>query len=95
MNSHIAIRLIRSIKGLSQKELAVKTLLDPSYISLLEKGKRSPSMKTFEKIAEALDVPVHLMILLSSDQLQLREISESDASYLGRHIIKLLSEINV
>lgn len=93
MNYSIAIRMIRSARNISQKELALRTQLDPSYISLLEKGKRSPSMKNLEKIAEALEVPAHLMVLLSSDQAQLKKISEDNESYIARHIINILSYV--
>lgn len=90
MEYSTAIRMLRSVRKISQKELAKKTKLDPSYISLLESGNRSPSMKNLEKIAAALEVPPHLMVLLSSNQSHLQKISENDALFMGRQILGIL-----
>jgi putative transcriptional regulator len=39
----------------TQKELAQKVGVTPEYISYLECGKKTPSMKTLNKIAEILN----------------------------------------
>jgi transcriptional regulator with XRE-family HTH domain len=62
-----AIRICRAAKGLSQKDLAAKTGVASSHISLIEAGKRSPSLATVEKICEALNVPSHLVMLLAAE----------------------------
>ncbi|KVV07499.1 XRE family transcriptional regulator [Burkholderia ubonensis] len=41
---------------LSQKDLAVQAGLDRTYISLLELGKRSPTLETIVSLAAALKV---------------------------------------
>lgn len=62
-----AIRICRAAKGLSQKELASKAGIGSSHISLIEAGKRSPSLATVEKICDALRVPSHLVMLLAAE----------------------------
>jgi DNA-binding XRE family transcriptional regulator len=52
------IREIREDKGLSQTKLADKSGLRQPQISRLEAGIHSPSFKTLEKIAKALDVTI-------------------------------------
>jgi transcriptional regulator with XRE-family HTH domain len=46
----------RRAKGLSQERLAVVSRLDRTFISLLERGQRQPSLSTLLRVAKALDV---------------------------------------
>lgn len=50
------LREIRHENKLSQEELAFKCGLDRTYISLLERGKRKPTITTVFILAEALMV---------------------------------------
>lgn len=52
----------RKKKGLSQDALATDSDLDRTYISQLERGKRTPSIETLFKIAQALGVTASGMI---------------------------------
>ena len=49
------IKEIRSEKGISQEKLALKAELDRTYVAGGENGKRNPSIKSLEKIINALD----------------------------------------
>ena len=51
------VRRLRSKKHLSQKALADKVGISVSYVSMLERGQRSPPLETVEKMAKALAVP--------------------------------------
>ena len=62
-----AIRVVRSAHGLSQRQLAERIGHSPSHLSLIESGKRNPSLKLLEEIATSLTVPMHLLTLLASD----------------------------
>lgn len=48
------LKELRSEKGLSQEALATDCDLDRTYISLLERGQRQPTISTLFKIAKAL-----------------------------------------
>jgi transcriptional regulator with XRE-family HTH domain len=48
-----SLRKIRNTYGYSQAELAELTGLHVSYISMLENGKRNPTLQTIEKLASA------------------------------------------
>ncbi len=50
------VRRLRSQKGLSQKALADNVGISVSYVSMLERGQRSPPLETIEKMARALRV---------------------------------------
>jgi len=57
------LRDLRRGKGLSQESLAFECDLDRTFISLLERGLRQPSLKTLYKLAEALEMaPSDLLI---------------------------------
>ena len=51
------VRRLRSKKKLSQKALADRIGISVSYVSMLERGQRSPPLETIEKMAKALGVP--------------------------------------
>ena len=50
------IKQLRLSKGLSQEKLALKAEIDRTYLAGVEQGKRNPSLKSLEKIVEALDI---------------------------------------
>lgn len=52
----IALREARTRAKLSQEQLALEVGLDRTFISLLERGKRQPSLCTLFTLAEKLDV---------------------------------------
>jgi transcriptional regulator with XRE-family HTH domain len=54
----LVLRQLRKRRLLSQEELAHKADLERNYISLLELGRNSASVKTIFKLAFALDVAV-------------------------------------
>ena len=46
----------RKSKGVTQEELAVMIAMDRTYIGLIERGDRNPTVRTLYKIAKALKV---------------------------------------
>ena len=52
------LRQLRQQAGLSQEKLAFDAELDRNYVSLLELGRNSASVKTIFKLAPALGVTV-------------------------------------
>jgi transcriptional regulator with XRE-family HTH domain len=50
------IKVLRELKGMSQKDLAYESDLDRSYIASVESGKRNISIVNIEKITNALKV---------------------------------------
>ena len=53
-----AIRARRESMGLSQEKLAQRCGFDRTYISMLERGKRTPSLLNLIKLAEGLHISV-------------------------------------
>lgn len=56
------LRRFRKENGLSQEELGFESGYHRTYISLLERGKKSPSLKTIFQLAKALNVEPAEMI---------------------------------
>lgn len=53
----IVLKYNRNKVGFSQEELAHKCDLDRTYISLLERGKRNPTINVLFSISAALNLP--------------------------------------
>lgn len=66
------LKRIREKKGLSQEKLALSGGLDRTFISLLERGLRQPSLKTILQLAKSLDIKpselVGLVAQLTGDE---------------------------
>lgn len=60
------IKEVRKAKGLTQERLAELVGIGTPNISYIETGKFSPSIETFEKIAEALEVKPHELYMFEA-----------------------------
>lgn len=58
-----AIKLIRIAGGIKQKDAAARLGVTPNYLSLVENGKREPSISFLKRLASVLGVPVGLFFL--------------------------------
>lgn len=58
MNIRERLLLWRGATGLTQKELGKRAGMDQAYISYMEVGRRTPTIRTIENIADALDITV-------------------------------------
>jgi transcriptional regulator with XRE-family HTH domain len=56
------VRARRHAAGLSQEALAVAAGLDRTYISMLERGERTPSLGTVLMLARALDTTMTSLV---------------------------------
>ncbi|WP_027628550.1 helix-turn-helix domain-containing protein [Ruminiclostridium cellobioparum] len=57
------VKKYRTLKGLSQEAFAEKTGLHRTYISAVEREKRSIALDNVQKIADALEVDTYLLFL--------------------------------
>jgi len=61
------LRKFRQDKGLSQESLGFRSGYHRTYISLLERGLKSPSLQTVFRLAEALEVEPYEMVKHTQD----------------------------
>jgi transcriptional regulator with XRE-family HTH domain len=58
-----AIKLVRTATAIKQGALARKLNISANYLSLIENGKREPSISFLKRLAAALGVPVGIFFL--------------------------------
>jgi transcriptional regulator with XRE-family HTH domain len=64
----VVLRRLRTEKGLSQEEFGFEADLHRTYVSQLERGLKSPSLKTLRKIAIVLGIGLtELMTLVEQE----------------------------
>lgn len=51
-----ALRKLRTERGWSQSDLALRVEMDRNYLSLIELGRSSPSVRMLMRLCSALDV---------------------------------------
>ncbi|MEQ1685300.1 MAG: helix-turn-helix transcriptional regulator [Burkholderiaceae bacterium] len=58
----VVLRALRKSKGFSQERLALDAEIERNYVSLLELGKNSVSLRIYFKLCEVLEIdPAELM----------------------------------
>ena len=92
MNIGRAIRWYRQRQGISQGDVALRADCSVSYLSLLENGKRDPTVSTVTRIAEALQVPLGTLFLVASDPAELEGIDELVVEKLRRAAVTPVSK---
>lgn len=83
MNIGHALKVCRSAKKLSLGELAGRTDLSTSYLSMIESGKREPTLSSIEKIAGAMGVPTPILLFLAADTAELEGIDPETSRRLS------------
>ena len=65
----IALREVRLSAGLSQEELAFRADVHTNYVSLLERGRKSPTLGVIVRLAFALAVSPESLVAKMSKRL--------------------------
>ncbi|MEX8510378.1 MAG: helix-turn-helix domain-containing protein [Leptothrix ochracea] len=90
MNIGHALKLTRSAKGLSLETLAERAELSQSYLSMIESGKREPTLSSIQKIATALGVPTPILIFLAADKGELEGIDPETFQRLAAAVMDVM-----
>lgn len=85
-----AIRVGRALADISQRDLSKKISVDPSLLSMLENGRRKPSLEVLQKVAVALGIPFHLFTLLASEPDEIKNADPNTVRQLALALSKLL-----
>ena len=83
MNIAHALKICRAAKKLSLDELAARADLSQSYLSMIESGKREPTLATVTKIAAALGVPTPIVLFLASEKGELEGLDPETSNRLS------------
>ena len=84
-----AIRALRILHDLRQKEFAERVGMAKSYLCQLEKGKKMPSFLMMKQISGSFGIPIHHFIILSDEIDPEEEISKDELEKLPK-IIRLI-----
>ena len=64
----MVLRKVRLSQGISQELLAERSQLHPTYVGLVERGCRNPTLKASQALALALGQPLSRMIAQAEKQ---------------------------
>lgn len=87
MNVGHAVCICRAAKHLTLEELSERSNLSKSYLSMIESGKRNPSMKTVKSISDALNIPLPVFIMLSADIKEMKGIDKDTIIQLRKSVL--------
>lgn len=65
------LRTVRREVGLTQEQLALAADIDRTFVSLIERGERQPTVRVLFKLAAALRVSAARLIQMTEDQVGL------------------------
>ena len=85
-----ALKICRAAVELSQQDVAKRAGITKSYLSLVEGGKRSPSLATLEKICKAMRVPPHLVMLLAAGPQEIPGPEREKLGEVAQSLLRLL-----
>lgn len=63
------LRTVRKSAGLTQEQLALAADIDRTFVSLMERGERQPTVRVLFKLATALHVPAAQLIQMTEDKI--------------------------
>ena len=89
-----SFRIIRAAFGLRQSELAARMDITASQLSLIEAGKRQPSLRVVNALASTLGISVALVSLLATSPDDVAYKRDEDISDLARALLRLLVSVS-
>lgn len=79
------IKQLRNMRDMTQQQLAESADMSISFLGMIERGKKSPTVETIQKMADALDVTLSELMNFDSGV----KLLDDDRSV---HLRRLLSE---
>lgn len=89
---HRALRTIRIFHDLSQKDLALRLGVAPSYVSEIEAGKKEPTLALLRKYADEFEIPLSSIMFFSEHVGDGAEVNHIRTAVSGK-VLKLLEFI--
>ena len=87
-----AIKKVRTARGMTQVELSQKAGVDDSYVSMLERGMRNPTIDTLLSICDALDITLFMLTLHAGTDIV--EIHDTDEVLAEKLALLSLIDLN-
>lgn len=90
MNIGHALKICRSAKRLSLDAISTKSGLSRSYLSMIESGKREPTLSSVEKIVRALQIPLPIVLFLAADSEELEGLDSETTKRLSAAALEVM-----
>jgi len=88
-----AIKIVRTRRGLKQGELAARSEVSQSLVSLVENGRRQPSMDLVQRFCHAMHIPMQLVVLMGCSPKPGMERYEEQLSRISLAMLELLEKV--
>ena len=93
MNVGEAIRTLRKNEFLNQEEFAASVGITQSYLSLIEKGHKKPSLEVLQQMADILNTPLPVLFWFGIEKEDVSEEKQYIYKTLKPSIDKLINEV--
>lgn len=93
MNIGQAIRTLRKNDLMNQEEFASSVGITQSYLSLIEKGHKKPSMEVLQQMADILNTPLSVLFWFGVEREDVSEDKQYIYDTLKPSIDKLMNEV--
>lgn len=93
MNIGKSIKELRKRNNLTQVNFAKAIGVTGSYVSLIESGKKKPSLDVLEKISKALSTPLPVIFWFSVETTDIKEEKKEAYKILKHSIDRLIDSI--
>ena len=90
MNLGTTIKECRKLKKMTQGQLAERVGCSVSHLSLVESNKRHPSVPVAEIMAEALGMPLCVLIFIAEERKNLPELTVRHINDLSMNVKSLM-----
>ena len=82
------IKYLRQKRGLSQEALALSCDMNPAFLGHVERGIRSPTLNTLQRICDGLGITLTELLLTETDN----NASNNSASI--QHVVDIMQQLN-
>jgi len=82
-----AIKLIRTARNITQRQIAKQLDVSANYLSLIESDRRDPSLAFLNRLAGALKVPVAMLFVFQGEPIP--GVPSSDLNKLRDMLLKI------
>lgn len=93
MNIGEAIRTLRKNKLMNQEEFSASVGITQSYLSLIEKGHKKPSLEVLQKMANILNTPLPVLFWFGINKEDVSEDKKYVYDILKPSIDNLINEV--
>ena len=87
-----ALKLCRSARDLSLEIVAERAGISTSYLSRLENDKREPTLAMIGKVADALAVPVPVVVFLAAEPGELKGMNKKTEQRFAELALDLIRQ---